>query len=258
MNLWKVARPAVWAIFRTVSRLNLFLRIHEYRYVFILRHVRSGFSTLLAHIPIASHPNIAGAGEMHSSYRTPADLPTLVLKTCEFLHRPILREDYIVDQINHDYVSNEVLSSKQLYKCVILLRKPETTLKSMMSLMNLQESQALEHYINRLKKLTHYGLLLRERALLVEYDDLVDHSETTLATLTRFLRLESQLTPKYAAHRMTRRVEGYGDPSTNIAVGHIIRTPNHQFPLSKHTLITAQDAFYKCRDRNCKLLLFMP
>ena len=59
----------------------------QYRYVFILAHMRSG-STLLAHL-LASHPDFVGAGETKVCYRTPADLPQLILKTCELLHKPI-------------------------------------------------------------------------------------------------------------------------------------------------------------------------
>jgi Sulfotransferase family len=244
--IWKVVRPPLRATFRMVSELYLVLSRREYRYIFILGHMRSG-STLLAHI-LASHPDIAGAGEMHVSYRTPTDLPTLVLKTSEFLRRPILRETYIVDQINHAYVTDDILLSDQVYRCIILIREPEATLKSMLNL-SIQENAALEVYVNRLETLTQYGLLLRERALLVEYDDLIDHTEETLAALTGFLGLNSPLTPDYATHRMTARVAGYGDRSSNIKRGRIVRTPNHEVTLSKGTLIAAVPVFRKCREQ---------
>lgn len=243
--IWKVAKIPLWTAFRMVAWLNLILSRREYRYVFILGHMRSG-STLLAHI-LASHPDFAGAGETHISYQTTADLPKLILKTCELLHRPILRARYIVDQINHSYVANDVLLSEHVYKCVILVREPGATLKSMMNLLKCQEKEALEVYSNRLESLTKYGLLLGERGVLVEYDDLVDQPEKTLAALTRFFGLDSPLTPTYATHRMTRRVAGFGDPSTNIRAGKIIRTPSHEITISKDTLIAAAHAFDKCR-----------
>jgi Sulfotransferase family len=245
MSLWKVVRPLVWAAFRLVSRLNLMLRGHEYRYIFILGHMRSG-STLLAHI-LASHPDIVGAGETHTSYRTPADLPKLVLKTCELLHRPILRARYIVDQINHPHVTTDVLLSERVNKCIILVRKPEATLKSLMKLLNCKEGEALEAYTKRLESLTQYGLVLKKRALLVEYDDLVDHSKETLAALTSFLELDSPLTPIYSTHRMTGRVEGFGDPSHNIKIGRIVRTPHHEITIGNDILLAARRAYYECR-----------
>lgn len=240
----EVVKAPLWAIFRLVSRFYLVLSKREYRYVFILGHVRSG-STLLAHI-LANHPNFVGAGESHISYRTADDLPKLVLQTCKSLHRPILRETYVVDQINHPYVTNEVLVSGRVYKCIILIREPEATLKSIMKLLKCQEQEALDVYISRLEALTEYGVLLGKRALLVEYDDLVDHTDHTLAALTSFLGLDSPLLPTYATHRMTGR-EGYGDPSTNIRTGHIIRTPSHAVAINKDILTLAARAFHKCR-----------
>ena len=252
MSLPKIVRLPVWAVFHAVSRSYLMLRDREYRYVFILGHMRSG-STLLAHI-LANHPDVVGAGEMHISYRTSADLPTLILKTCESLHRPILRETYVVDQINHDYVSDEVLLAKDVYRCIILLREPEATLKSMAALKRMNsaswhETQALKNYINRLETLTRYASILGQRALLVEYDGLVDHTEETLPALTKFLDLDPPLSPNYATHRMTGRVAGIGDPSKNIKTGRVIRTPKHDIAISKETLMAATSAFHKCRDK---------
>ena len=244
MMLWNIVKPPAWIAFRMVSRLNL---LREYRYVFILAHMRSG-STLLAHI-LASHPDFVGAGETKVCYRTPADLPKLILKTCELLHRPILRGSYIVDQINASrWVTDEVLLSEQIYRRIILLRQPEPTLKSMMRYDdNYQEKEALQHYINRLEELARYGSLLRERAFLVEYDNLVDQSDHTLAKLTNFLGLDSPLSATYGIHRMTGRIYGLGDNSNNIKVGRIIRTPGHDVTISKDTLTIATRAFHNCR-----------
>lgn len=247
MALWNAARPPILATFRMTARLNIALRRRSYRYIFVLGHVRSG-SSLLAHL-LANHPDFAGAGETHLVYRNPTDLQNLVLKTCELLHRVQLNETYVVDQINHDYVSDDVLQSGQLYKCIILLREPEATLKSMVSLSIWQEKQALDIYIKRLEELVHYASLLKERAFLVEYDDIVNRAEPTLAALSKFFGLNSQLTANYTTHRMTGRVMGYGDPSENIKAGRIIRTPKHDVTIGESTLDAAKHAFHKCREQ---------
>jgi hypothetical protein len=246
MSLWKAVRPAAWAAFHTVSRCYLILRRREYRYVFILGHMRSG-SSLLAHI-LANHRDFAGAGESHISYRTPTDLSKLVLYTCDSLHKPILQNTYIVDQINHPYVTDNVLLSERVFKGIILLRQPEATLQSMIKLFKCEETEALNLYVSRLAALTRYASLLRERAFLVEYDDLVDQTDRTLAALTNFLGLASPLRPTYTAHRMTAR-EGYGDSSHNIKTGHIIRTPTHEIPLTESILTAATRAFAQCREQ---------
>ena len=150
MGLWKVVRPAARAAFRTVSRAYLLLSGRQYRFIFILGHMRSG-STLLSHI-LASHLDIVGAGEAHITYQTPADLPQLVLRTCEFLRRPVLRETYIVDQINPPYVTDDVLRSSQIYRCIILIRDPEATIKSTMKMLKCEEQEALDVYIRRLRE----------------------------------------------------------------------------------------------------------
>jgi sulfotransferase family protein len=252
MTLPKVLRVPAWAVFRSVSRLNLRLRGGDFRYIFILGHMRSG-STLLAHI-LANHPEIVGAGEMHIHYRAPRDLSDLVLKTCEYLHRPVLHAPYIVDQINHDYVADEVLLSPQIYRCIILLRDPEATLQSMAALKQMndsswQESEAVKNYANRLRTLRHYGQLLKHRAIVIEYDDLIDDTNKTLATLTNFLGLKSPLKPNYTTHRMTGRIAGHGDPSKNIKSGQVVRTPKHDIAIGKEALIAARSAFRECQDQ---------
>lgn len=247
MNFWKSVRPLAWDAFRVTSRTYLRFSGRQYRYVFILGHMRSG-STLLAHI-LASHPDFVGAGESHISYHTSADLPTLVVKTGEFLHRPIIRKSFVVDQINHEYVSDNVLRSRELYRCVLLIREPEATLKSMVSMLKCPEEEALRLYDNRLKALTQYGWLLRERGFLVEYNDLIDRPEEVLGKVTRFLDLKLPLSQHYMTHRMTGRVAGYGDPSNNISTGNIIRTPLHAVTISEGALIDATRAYLGCREQ---------
>jgi hypothetical protein len=118
-----------------------------------------------------------------------------------------------------------------------------------MKLLKCQEEQALELYLSRLEALKQYGLLLGQRAMFVEYDDLVDHAQDTLAALTAFLNLDSPLSVDYATHRMTGRVIGYGDPCKNIKLGHIVRTAGHQVELGESTFLTAVRAFRQCREQ---------
>lgn len=229
------------ALARRAPRLSLALQ-HRYRYIFILGHMRSG-STLLSHI-LASHPDIVGAGETHIRYSAPADLAILVLKICVLLHRPVLRETYVVDQINHDFVTDDMLRSDTISRCIILLREPEATLPSLMEHQDLTERGAIDYYVDRLEQLIRYATLLRERAALVEYDDLVDKTELTLSALTEFLGLLSPLSPNYALHRMTARV---GDRSSNIKIGKVVRTPKRHINISRGIIATAADHYAKCR-----------
>jgi len=234
-----------------VSRVSIALYGHKYRYVFILAHLRSG-SSVLTHV-IASHPDFVGAGETYCTYRSSSDLPKLALRISQILRKPILRGTYVVDKINLNmFLADEVLHSDLLYKCVILIREPETTLKSLIKrgmdpnddLFGYDEKKAVEYYINRLEVLTRYGLLLRERALLVEYDELIGRTEDTLATLTCFFGVYPAFTPNYSIHRATGRLD---DRSVNIRAGRIIRTADNAISVSQDSLTAASIAFRQCR-----------
>lgn len=246
MGLARFARAPFAATLRMAARVNLALRPREYRYVFILSPRRSG-SSLLAHI-LTSHPDFVGAGETHTTYKTAADLPKLVPRTCQLLRKLQLDATFIVDKITMDQylISDDVLSSSLIHKCVILIRAPEGSLKSLMNRYGFQENTALGAYVSRLETLARYGGLLRERALLVEYDHLVDHTDATLAALTRFFAVDPPFTANYTTHKATGKM---GDPSANIFSGRVIRTPGHDYRISAAVMTEGHQAFSKCRER---------
>lgn len=231
-----------YALLQTVGR-------REFSYVFVLAHMRSG-STLLSHI-LSSHPDFTGAGEMNITYKTPADLPKLIAGTCQFLHTPFLRGRYIVDQLNHDcYVTPEVIAA--LTRAVILIRKPEATLKSLIALFKHDEAEALAYYTSRLNTLAEYGRLLGDRAMFIDYDDLVEHSDETLAALTDFFGVYTPFSADYTLKRTTGVV---GDPTDNIKSGRIQRTRGHIVPLSDAVLETATKVYDNWRNRSSSRLL---
>ena len=245
MILNALKRPLQTA-YRMIIQSNLALHGRSFEYVLILAHMRSG-STVLSHI-LASHPEFAGAGETHVKYRFATDLPELVLFTCQRLRKLSLKCQYVVDQINHDeYVSNEVLLSPSIHGCIILIRSPEATLKSLISLFGWTEQVALDSYLQRMGTLAKYGAILRDRALLVEYDDLVDDTKETLRALTEFLEVKQPFEPVYTTHSATGR---YGDPSKNIVLGRVVRTPAHlQIEVGVGTVDRASAAFNECREK---------
>jgi hypothetical protein len=206
--------------------------------------MRSG-STLLAHI-LANNPEIAGAGEMHLRYQGESDLRNLVVETCQRLHKPVLTRRHIVDQINHDYIDNKVLLSQSVYKGIILIREPTGALKSTMKLFDWSETQAAEYYIDRMERLAEYGPCLAKRALLLEYNDLVENTKQTLGAVTTFLNLNMPLSSRYSVHRASHRS---GDPSDNLRSGRIVRTPSHQFVLSPNIVSTATKAYRSCQEQ---------
>jgi hypothetical protein len=236
-------RAPVLAVHRAAVKVILALARRRYKYVFILSHMRSG-STLLSHL-FASHPDFSAAGETHVTYRSATDLPELLLVTCQWLHKLQLRAPYVVDQINHNrLVATEMLSSPLIDKCVILTRSPEGTVPSLLKLYDWQEVQAVDYYVDRLAALAAYGRILGQRAILVDYDDLVDRTEDSLAALTEFFGASVPFAPTYVERRSTGRS---GDPSSNIHAGRIIRTSSHGVEISAETLARASEAFLQCR-----------
>jgi hypothetical protein len=106
------------------------------------------------------------------------------------------------------------------------------------------EADAVDYYIDRLAALAAYGRILGQRAILVEYDDLVDHTEQTLAALTKFFAIRVPFAPSYAERRTTGQS---GDSSGNIHAGRIIRTPSHGVEIGADSLARASKAFLQCK-----------
>jgi hypothetical protein len=232
-------------IFLKAIQISAALNGEKYRYVFVLSHMRSG-STLLSHI-LGSHPKFVSAGESHFIHSAPADLQKLVVETCRRLHRVYLRPIYVVDQINWPNVTEETLRSPLIYKCIILIRKPDGALKSMINSIGMTEKGAFDYYIERLKALVEYGQILKERALLVVYDDLVDQTDGTLTALTDFFEVSPPFDPNYKTLRITGK--GWGDVSNNILAGRVIRTQFHNVDIDAEALTLASAAFRNCRQQ---------
>jgi hypothetical protein len=224
--------------------LNLAVRPSKFGFVFILASRRAG-STLLSHI-ITSHPDFIGAGETHTTYSTEADLPKLIPRTSQLLRRLQLKGKYIVDKITMDeyILDDQLLLSPLIFKCPILIRAPEGALKSFMNWYDVRDDVALEVYLSRLETLARYGDVLQKRALLVEYDNLLDHPDETLAALTRFFEVEQLFSGTYATHKATGKV---GDASPNIFSRRIIRTRSHNVSISAEVMGNAEEAFQKCK-----------
>jgi hypothetical protein len=214
----KNAAVACLALKERLSRLPM-------RYLLVLGHMRSG-SSLLHHV-LVSHPDLLGCGERNAEYRSPADLHRLTL-AARYHRRAFLQPcRYMVDQINHNQFIPQAgfLNNPQLWT-IFLVREPAGAISSMVRMLGQYHGttvdDALNHYVDRLRRLAQYAQTVKNsgQAALVVYDDLVDHTEETLARLQVFLDLEAPLSPHYRLFEFTGK---RGDPGPNIRQGKVQR-----------------------------------
>jgi hypothetical protein len=222
-----------------------------YQNLFVLIHVRSG-SSLLAMI-LGNSPEICGYGETMLSYKGPRDLDLLAGNNLYRLQPFSLpgSERYMLDKLVHD----DLLAPDRVRmlfeagsKFIFLMREPEGTIKSMVKMVEMDETLAAVVYIRRLETLRQYGLNLPETgdAFLLSHDDLVRRTESTLASLSLFLELPVPLSSDYEVLRpMRRRTRAHYEKLHLGSVdGRVRVSPDLNLP--ERTLRAAQDARDRC------------
>jgi hypothetical protein len=191
--------------------------------------MRSG-SSLLTHL-LANNPEVFGFGECHVPHTGRRSLREVSFKTSVRLRTMPPQEAWLLDKILHNELAivGQLLQS-DAGRFFFLLRQPEATLRSLMTLRRwATDSQirrpehALEYYLARLQGLrTLAAEIPPERALVVHYEYLLQHSADVLHSLEKHLALSSPLTEEYAVMPTTGR-KSIGDPSPVIRSGKIRR-----------------------------------
>ncbi|MBA2883006.1 hypothetical protein HNR65_003363 [Desulfosalsimonas propionicica] len=224
--------------------------------MFIIGHMRSG-STLLVHL-LANHPMILGYGETHHNYQTVKDFGAVSYKILRKFNRYLPKEDYILDKVLHEEKGlTSRLTKYKKTKVILLVREPERSIKSILSLgldKTSSEAKALEYYKERLKTIEEFATRLSgDRCCFLTYEHLVENSLSTLKALTNFLNLSSPLKDKYESLWSTG-IKGLGDSSDSIRTGKITKAKkNINIALSKNTIEEANNAFDKCLQQ-CRTL----
>lgn len=228
----------IWGILRTKKRQN---------YLFIMAHTRSGGS-LLMHI-LSSNKEILGYGEFHTSY-----IDNFSFKRTEFDIRrktnQLLRKyEYVANQVNHHSITPNInLFISQNIKVIILIRKPEPTLSSMIQLSNTtlypkSEEYLVSRYNRRMEDIyVMAGKLNPKNWTFIRYEDLVDNPDETLLKLSQYLGLAEPLKKEYELKKFTQVL---GDPSTNINKGKVYKTSSKQVLIDKELLSKAMKMYTK-------------
>jgi hypothetical protein len=207
------------------SPYKIRLRNDDYKFIFICSHMRSG-SSLLTHI-LVSNPEIIGYGETHINYNSESDLKKLVYRVYGKIRNYGMNEKYVLDKVLHNnkFINYDFLTSDNIYT-IFLLREPKRTLNSILDLKpHWNQEQAFTYYCDRLSKLADYAKLInnKNRSLLLNYQQIIDDSETVFQSLKSFLNTENVFSEQYEIMRTTG-MKGVGDSSDNIKTGKIIRT----------------------------------
>jgi len=198
------------------------------RFVFVVGHMRSG-SSLLAHI-LQSHPDVTGIGESHRVYRGARDLVLLAAEVAH--HRELARLPPIVLEkaLDHGQVGERVLTSSRV-RVVVIVREPRATMCSMIDdlpgliggadvPLTVRVARAARNLASAYDELAEHASRLGSGAFVIDYADLVQRPEPTLAALTRWLALSPPLSTRYRIDALTHAVTR-GDPTAAILSGRI-------------------------------------
>jgi hypothetical protein len=185
-------------------------------------------STLLSHI-LGSHSHVAGYAETHKSYSNSIDLLLLRHKIYELGQKsPVGR--LALDKLLHDSLKlSPAMTGDPAVKKIFLLRPPEETVKSIIHMgIKLQkvrwhtDQAAVFHYYNtRLNTLTQYACHPSSRGFFIHSNDLVEHTDRVLESLSSWLGLKDRLQSSYSIFKYTG-LRKYGDPFDNIKTGKIL------------------------------------
>lgn len=217
----------------------------------LLGHMRSG-STLLLHL-LLTNSAISAVGERGAVYASRADLSRLALMTRLARRAPLRRLSYVADQVNHSYLTpDRRLLLDRRVRVLFLLRRPETSIASILELYRLHYAQpwsaarALEYYVERLEflKTLAEGLPSENCAALLTYETLMQSPHETLQALRSFLKLRHGFSQTYRTHPFTGT---HGDPGPKIRTGRIVRPqPAAHLPVAGVQLDRAIEAYERC------------
>jgi len=224
------------------------------KYLFIFSHMRSR-STLLAHI-LGSHDEICGYNELHQAYRSNLSLVRMRVKI-NYDVENTFQDKYLLDKILHNpySVSGEVIKGANP-KIIFLLRKPETTLQSIINMGKFRTTKsyrnpevALAYYCKRLERLEKSAQNIKSKnsMFFIESDDLVDKTDLVLNQLSTWLELKGTLNKHYSVFSKTGS-HGFGDMSSHIKSGSIHKTDGHpSITVPNAILNKAEEAYARCR-----------
>lgn len=210
--------------------------------------MRSG-SSLLTHLLI-SNPEIAGFGESKICWSNRKDFDHLVTRVSYNTKNFKMNERFVLDKVLHNRLISQldILNDERL-KIIFLLREPERTLVSYLSLFKKEnEFSALHYYQQRLNFLLKCAKFIgsQERSLFFTYDELINQTESIFKKIQSFIDLKYAISSNYKITKYTG-VKNIGDSSEYIKSGKILKTPvNRKINISQSVIEQAQEHYSVC------------
>jgi len=220
----------------------------KYNKIILLSHMRSR-SSVLSHV-LGSNSEISGYYEQHQRHADPffevkVKANLLIDNNLSSQHR------YLYDKVLHERFDPKSL---QGYKTIVLIRKPSSALKSIMSMGDITKSlwgkdpyRAFAYYCQRMQSIIDLVEKNSIDVCFVEADDLVEKTDHVLNEISTFLELDSPLSSHYKSFDKTGEAI-YGDPSDNIKSGSIVKTENNtKVDVPDELLAVAQYYYDRCQ-----------
>ena len=222
----------------------------KYNKIILLSHMRSR-SSVLSHV-LGSHSDISGYYEQHQRHADP--LFEIKVKANLLLDNNLSsKHRYLYDKVLHERFDPKSL---QGYKVIVLIRKPSSALKSIMSMGDITKSlwgkdpyRAFAYYCQRLQSIIDIVEKNNIDVCFVEADELVEKTDDILGEISNFLELSSPLSSHYRSFDKTGEAI-YGDPSDNIKSGSIVKTKNNTTVVVPDGLLDIAQCYYE----RCKSL----
>jgi len=246
----------------TILKKPSILCFYKNEHLIVLSHMRSR-SSVFSHI-LGSNPDVIGYGELQLPYRGLGDLLRVRTRLKEDISSCFISNKYLYDKVLHDnLVIHEDFLGNSSFKFIILLREPESTIKSIVNMghkigeTNYQSIEwATEYYISRIESLVDYSYKLKGRYYFLDSDTLIDDSDELLSNVSSWLSLGTPLSSSYKVFEKTGTT-GHGDPLENIQKGKLVKTKVANIEIQDSDFVKATNAYNKSIDilkaNSCKV-----
>ncbi len=215
-------------------------------------------TTLLGHI-FGSHDDISGYYEHHIGYYSWKSLLREKMKFFSENPREPVTSIYF-DKVLHNghYIDDKILNNDNV-SVFFMLREPERTVKSIVSLYNrinpkdsfCDPNYAADYYINRLSQMLNIATKYSKKkdVYYLDSESLISNSKATLSNISSWFSIDPELKSEYKTFELSGKKK-YGDSSENIKRGVISKKASNydEIEIEEASIRKCIDAYNFTRD----------